>query len=191
MNEIILNELELKTFTEQDTEDYCLLNNINHDNIIELYLGFNKLTDISGIKLFKNLEKLTLVENQLTNISVLNNLTKLYIHNNKIKDISVLKNIINYLICLRLDFNDISDISVLKYLTDLQILYLGNNKITDISVLKKLFKLKILNIKNLKLESDQIDCIKNLENLKTLFCKNGFKDMTILNKLNKNIEIIF
>ena len=29
MNKIILNNLKLKTFTEQDALDYCLLNNIN------------------------------------------------------------------------------------------------------------------------------------------------------------------
>ena len=58
MNEIILNELELKTFTEQDALDYCLLNNINPDKITILFLYNNKLTDISGIKLFKNIKTL-------------------------------------------------------------------------------------------------------------------------------------
>ena len=60
-----LNKLELKTFTEQNAEDYCNLNNIDPDNIIELRLCDNKLTDISGIKLFKNLEILNLSENRL------------------------------------------------------------------------------------------------------------------------------
>ena len=53
---INLNELELKTFTEQNVLDYCILNNLNPDNITRLYLYNNELTDISGIKLFKNLE---------------------------------------------------------------------------------------------------------------------------------------
>jgi len=55
-----LTYLKLKTFTEQDTLDYCLLNNINPDKIIDLWLSHNQLTDISGIKLFKNLKKLNL-----------------------------------------------------------------------------------------------------------------------------------
>jgi len=48
MKEINLNNLKLKTFTEQDVKDYCLLNNINPDNIKTLLLSNNELTDISG-----------------------------------------------------------------------------------------------------------------------------------------------
>ena len=58
MKEIQLNDLELKTFTEQDASNYCLLNNINSYNIIILDLKGNELTDISGIKFFKNLKNL-------------------------------------------------------------------------------------------------------------------------------------
>jgi len=126
MKTLYLNRLELKTFTEQDAEDYCLLNNINPDNITILDLGNNNLTDISGIKIFENLENL----------------------------------------------------------------YLCENKFTDISVLKDLKDLKYLSIDFLKLESDQIKYIKSLKNLETLYCKNAFKDMSVLNELNKNIKII-
>ena len=125
MNILILNNLELKTFTEQDALDYCLLNNINSDNITELYLHNNELTDITGVKLFKNLKEL-------------------YISNNEIKDISVI-----------------------KYLKDLE----------------------YLDITNLKLESDQIQYINSLKNIKELRCYKGFKDMSVLDKLNKNIII--
>ena len=72
MNHTIeLGNLELKTFTEQDVLDYCSINNINPDNIIILRLDNNNLTDISGIKLFKNLEYLEIYNNELTDISVL------------------------------------------------------------------------------------------------------------------------
>ena len=93
MNYINLRKLELKTFTEQDALDYCQLNNLNPDNIIELNLSENQLTDISGIKLFKNLEELFLFNNKITDISVLKdsvNLKVLSLRNNKIKGISVL-----------------------------------------------------------------------------------------------------
>ena len=56
MNKIDLSYLKIKTFTEQDALDYCLLNNINPEDIIILNLCDNKLTDITGIKLFKNLD---------------------------------------------------------------------------------------------------------------------------------------
>jgi len=108
MKEINLNNLQLKTFTEQDVLDYCQLNDINPDNITELYLLNNELIDISGLKLFKNLENLSL-------------------SNNQIKDISVLKYLKN-LEHLNLERNQLTDISVLKDLKKLKQLNIGNKK---------------------------------------------------------------
>ena len=126
MNKISLNNLELKTFTEQDALDYCQINNINSNDITVLDLYDNKLTDISGVKIFKNLK----------------------------------------------------------------ILWISGNNISDISVLKYLNRLEFLNIDNLRLESDQVQYINFLKNLEELRCKKGFKDMSVINKLNKNINII-
>ena len=39
MNKILLKYLNLKTFSEQDIIDYCLLNDINPENIIYLDLS--------------------------------------------------------------------------------------------------------------------------------------------------------
>ena len=125
MNTIILENLELKIFTEQDALDYCQLNGINPEDITQLLLYDNELTDISGVKIFKNLKEL----------------------------------------------------------------YLNRNKIENISVLKNLNKLEYLCIINLELESDQIQYINSLNNLKYLYCENGFKNMSILDKLNKNIKV--
>ena len=130
MNEIDLSNLKLKTFTEQDALDCCKINNINADDIIQLNLNNNKLTDISGIRLFKNLK----------------NLKYLHLYNNQIKNISVIQNFKN---------------------------------------------LGVLEIVNLELDSDQIKYIQSLKNLKELYCYKGFKDMSIINKLNKNIEISY
>ena len=188
MNEIKLINLKLKTFTEQDVLNYCLLNNINPGNIIELYLFNNELTDISGIKLFKNLRQLNIGYNKITDISVLKdliNLTELYMYNNQIKDISVLKNLTKLNI-LNIGFNKIKDISVLSNLIKLKKLYLNNNKIKDISVIKDLKDLEILNIDNLELESDQIQYINSINNLQELWCENGFKDMKVLKQLNNS-----
>ena len=43
---------------------------------------------------------------------------------------------------------------------------------------------------DLELDSDQIEYIKSLKNLKSLVSRNTFKDISILNKLNNNINII-
>ena len=115
-----LSNLQLKTFIEQDVLDYCLLNNLISEEILILFLTSNSLTDISGIRLFKNLERLDLQYNQ----------------------------------------------------------------IKDISALKDLIKLEILDIRGLGLKSDQIEYIKPLKNLKQLYCREGFKDMSVLNQLN-------
>ena len=147
MNKISLSNLQLKTFTEQDVLDYCQINSINSENITELFLHKNKLTDISGIGLFKNLKELWLDNNELT------------------------------------------DISVLKDLNRLQYLNISNNKIKDISVLSNLENLKYLNILDLRLESDQIQYINLCIKLKELYCYNGFKNMSIKEKINKNIII--
>ena len=171
MKQIRINNLELKTFTEQDALDYCILNSISKDNIIELYLHKNELTDISGIKLFKNLKRLYLAYNKISNISDIENLKNLNI--------------------LSLMYNNISDISFLKYLKDLKKLYLGFNKIKDISFIKDLNKIEFLNIEDLQLESDQIEYIKSLNKLKELWCENGFKDMKIIKKLDIKIYKVF
>ena len=125
MNKISLNNLELKTFTEQDALDYCQINNINSNDITVLDLYDNKLTDISGVKIFKNLK----------------------------------------------------------------ILWISGNNISDISVLKYLNRLEFLDIDNLRLESDQVQYINNLNNLKILYSGKGFKDMSVLKQLNKKIII--
>ena len=165
MDQIKLYNLELKTFTEQNVLDYCQINNINPDDITYLDLSDNKLTDISGIKLFKNLKKLYLDYNRVTDISgikLFKNLRLLYLNN-----------------------NEITDIFVLKDLKNLEILNISNNQIKDISVIQYLKNLQILRIDYLKLESDQIEYIKLLKNLEELWCEN----MSVLDKLNENIEI--
>ena len=191
LNEIDLNRLKLKTFTEQDVLDYCQINNIDPDDIIKLYLSDNELTDISGIKLFKNLKILYLDSNNISDISVLkdlNNLIELYLTNNNISDISALKNLNNLKELYLNNNNKIKNISVIKSLNKLNILSLNNNKIKNISVIKNFIQLEYLNITNLKLESDQIKYINSLKNLKRLWSRNGFKNMNILKQLNKNIK---
>ena len=170
MKKIYLRDLDLKVFTEQDALDYCNLNNLNFNSIDELNLNWNELTDISGIKLFKNLKILDLNHNKITDISVLKDL-------NKLKYIGI-------------GYNKITDISAVKYLNNLQSLDICYNLIKDIFAIKDLNKLKKLSIVNLELESDQIQYINSLNNLYELYCEKGFKNMSVLNQLNNNIAIM-
>ena len=123
MNKIILGELDLKVFSEQDASDYCILNDLYPDDITQISLYNNRLTDISGIKIFKNLNVLWLSHNKLINISVskdLNNIKILNISYNQIKDISVIQYLNNLEILniedLKLESNQIQYINSLKNL---------------------------------------------------------------------------
>ena len=125
---INLRNLKLKTFTEQNVLDYCQINSINKKKVISLDLNGNELTDISGIKLFKNLKYLYMNNNKLKDISVIQNLKKL-----KILDIRYLE--------LKSD-----QVKYINKCKNLEILY--NNKefenMSDINKLNK--KIKLLNI---------------------------------------------
>ena len=170
MKNIILKGLELKTFTKQDALDYCSINNINPLEVNLLKFVNNELTDISGIKLFKNLKKLQL-------------------YNNMLKDISVVSNLIN-LEYLDINQNMVKNLNNIKNLNKLKILCIGFNPLDDISVIQYLNNLETLDIRGLKLESNQIEYINSLKNL-NLWYKNGFKDMNILKQVNKNIRLCF
>ena len=74
---LILTDLKLKTFTEQDALDYCQINDINPDNITVLDLFNNELTDTSNIKYLNSLEYLHIGYNKIKDISVIQYLTKL------------------------------------------------------------------------------------------------------------------
>ena len=126
-NELNLNELKLKTFTEQDALDYCQLNSINPNNIKTLLLSSNELTDISGIRLFKNLEILWLDYNFIKDISViqyLKNLKELSIQNLELKSDQI--RYINSLKNLETLFyiNGFKNMSFIDKLNDIKILKL-------------------------------------------------------------------
>jgi internalin A len=86
---------------------------------------------------------------------------KLYLDYNNISDISLLKNLTD-LKYLSIQGNNISDLSPLRNL-NLRHLNLSNNNITDISPLKNL-----LNLEELDLSNNNITDISSLKNLKKL-----------------------
>lgn len=65
MNKIELIKLQLKTFTQQDVSDYCILNNIINISVLKnliklkkLFISLNNIKNISVIQYLKNLELL-------------------------------------------------------------------------------------------------------------------------------------
>ena len=141
------------------------------------------MKSIKGLEYAKNLKKLKLNENEISDISPLKNLTKLEyleIQRNRIVDVNPLKNLTN-LKFLKLYNNLIEDIAPLSNLTNLTGLDLHYNVtvggdeshkiiskgITDISALKNLKKLEFLDISANRIEDISIlkifDKIKDLD----------------------------
>lgn len=140
------------------------------------------MKSIKGLEYAKNLKKLKLNENEISDISPLKNLTKLEyleIQRNRIVDINPLKNLTN-LKFLKLYNNLIEDIAPLSNLTNLTGLDLHYNVtvggdeshkiiskgITDISALKNLKKLEFLDISANRIED--ISILKNFDKIKDL-----------------------
>lgn len=140
------------------------------------------MKSIKGLEYAKNLKKLKLNENEISDISSLKNLTKLEyleIQRNRIVDVNPLKNLTN-LKFLKLYNNLIEDIAPLSNLTNLTGLDLHYNVtvggdeshkiiskgITDISALKNLKKLEFLDISANRIED--ISILKNFDKIKDL-----------------------
>lgn len=140
------------------------------------------MKSIKGLEYAKNLKKLKLNENEISDISPLKNLTKLEyleIQRNRIVDINPLKNLTN-LKFLKLYNNLIEDIAPLSNLINLTGLDLHYNVtvggdeshkiiskgITDISALKNLKKLEFLDISANRIED--ISILKNFDKIKDL-----------------------
>lgn len=90
---------------------------------------------------------------------------------------------------LWLNNNQIEDISVLSYLTQLKELYIPNNKITDISRISELRNLTHLGLSGNKLSS--IESLERLENIEVLMCqRNSIENIDIIRSLVK-LKIFF
>jgi hypothetical protein len=118
-------------------------------NVTDLSLGSNQITDITPLVELAELRKLDLWGNQITDITPLANLTNLEslsLSNNQITDISPLANLTNLggpFGVLELSNNNISDLSPLSGLTNLYWLSLENNNISDLTPLESLVNLNV------------------------------------------------
>jgi len=134
-------------------------------NITKLHLWENQISDISPLKGLNNLTNLNLNDNQISDLSPLSNLTELtslHLNKNKISDLSPISGLTN-LTMLEIDDSQISDISPIAGLTNLTYLNLGYNEISDLSPLSGLTNLTFLGF-----DSNQIGDISILSKLTKL-----------------------
>ncbi|EAG7114506.1 TPA: InlB B-repeat-containing protein, partial [Listeria monocytogenes] len=179
-----------------------------------LYIGTNKITDISALQNLTNLRELYLNEDNISDISPLANLTKMYSlnlgANHNLSDLSPLSNMtgLNYLTVteskvkdvtpianltdlysLSLNYNQIEDISPLASLTSLHYFTAYVNQITDITPVANMTRLNSLKIGNNKITD--LSPLANLSQLTWLEIGtnqisdiNAVKDLTKLKMLN-------
>ena len=160
-------------------------------DIRTLYLGENRLADISALARLTNLTILQVHQNQIKDISPLaelRNLTELDLFDNEISDIVPLVQLTN-LTDLSLDGNQINDISSLGELVNLKNLSVTTNNIADISALKGL-----TNIERLYLQENSIvdiSALANLSKLQVLYLDyNPIEHIALLPGLN-SLEVLW
>lgn len=141
-------------------------------NLEQLYIYDNRIEDISPLKGLTKLEALDLGNNRIRNIEALKgmeNLRYLDLSDNKISDIGPLKDL-ESLKFLNLSENRISDIGALEELTFLDFLYMNSNRISDLRPLGKMRGLRILYLSG-NMVTD-ISPLENMEDLEDLYLNN-------------------
>ncbi|GKT16706.1 hypothetical protein ADUPG1_010971, partial [Aduncisulcus paluster] len=148
------------------TDSHIVLGSLSgvEEQLVELTLRENSISDISALSGMVNLTYLYLYNNQISDIIPLESLVKLTIlelGSNQIKSIDSLSNMeLSY---LQLANNEISDVSDLSEMSNLTTLYIGGNKIYNISPLSELTELITLS-----LSSNDISDISDLSSLTNL-----------------------
>ena len=105
-----------------------------------------KITDLTGLSAFENLEKLEAPENLITDLSELSGMSGLeilHLEKNTIQDLSPLAGL-SSLKELDVEKNTVSDVSPLSGLTNLEMLDIRGNRVDDISALSSLSSMKEL-----------------------------------------------
>lgn len=185
-----------------------------------IYLDWNNISDISALKEFNTLTKISASNNKISSlepISFLINLQNINFSNNQISNINELKKLTNLKYCY-LDNNTLSEIETVKYFSNLIELSISGNTIEDISIVSKLKNIvqidasrnNILDIQNmsinssiekLNLDNNKLTNLKGIDkiaNLKILSASNNkindineIKNLNNLYNLNLNKNAIF
>ena len=125
-----------------------------------------KISDLTGLSAFSELEELHLNENRISDIgelSRLNRLKKVYLEKNDISDIGPVRNL-SELELLEVNDNAVRDITPVSQCRELEVLDIRNNAIDDISPVQDL-----TNLRQLAMSDNQFDTIEPVENLDNLW----------------------
>jgi len=185
-----MKKLNALNLSYNKISDILILESLK-DTLTFLSLTANSLLDISVLKKNHKLRALYLRDNeQIKDFSVLQslkNLKKLFLRSNNISDIKFLERLYK-LQELELGLNNISDISALKGLKKLAALDISsNNTISDISILEGLTKISTLNIGSNSQIKD-FSVVKKLHNLTNLdISSNEISDISLVESL-KNLQ---
>ncbi|HZJ74988.1 MAG TPA: leucine-rich repeat domain-containing protein, partial [Clostridia bacterium] len=147
-------------------------------------------TDYSTIPSIEKLERITISQSKLKDITFLSNavnIASLTLSTNNISDISALGSCTK-LTFLSVDFNDVSDITVLSKLTQLKRISFYSNKISDLSPLKDLTSLEDIALYNNKIQD--ISALSGLTNLKKIeLINNKIEDVSPLKDFSSFEEL--
>ncbi|MDR2932635.1 MAG: leucine-rich repeat domain-containing protein [Oscillospiraceae bacterium] len=148
-------------------------------NLRKLVVCYNEVSDISGIEGLQSLDTLGLYFNRIKSIddvASLPNLKNIYLYNNEITDLSPVSSL-SGLTELWVQYNDIADLSPVKDLVSLRELFVSNNNITDISPIAQLTGLTFFYADNNGI--DNIEAVAGLQALTDVsFVGNPIADMT-------------
>jgi len=133
--------------------------------ITVLDLNGKGLKDLSGLKVFTNLSKLSATNNKiddLSKISELTNIQQLFLSNNNLKNLNGLEKLTK-LNLLNASNNQITDISKVAQSQKLIAINLNNNKISDLTPLDHITTLKEIYVDNNNVKNSPV--FDNLENI--------------------------
>ncbi|MDA1655594.1 MULTISPECIES: leucine-rich repeat domain-containing protein [unclassified Bacillus cereus group] len=159
-------------------------------NLEKLTLRESNVTDISAISKLRGLKYVDLTSNSIESIhpiGQLENINMLFLRDNKISDLTPLSKI-KKIKTLDLTGNNIKDIQPLFTLSTMKQLYLANNQISDLTGIDRLNNVKLLWIGNNKINN--VESISKMSNLIELEISDSeIKDISPLSQLG-NLQML-
>ncbi len=184
------SELELSGLDIKSIEGLQIL---EKKSMYRIVLSDNDISDLSPIGGLSELKILTLHNNvNIVDLSPLRNLTSLeylMFAGNKLNSLEGLENLTNltnlnlngtgsYEDRVWVNYSNVTDLTPLKGLKNLEKLYLNNHSISDITPIANLGNLKDLNLSNAKVETIPENSWTSMQNLQIVKC--GLKDISRL-----------